>query len=52
MTIAAVRAVVQLVFDPFHWEKTTHGLVSDGAVGNGAGGADGARVDRQPLDTA
>jgi len=26
MSIAAVRAAVQLVTDPSHWEKTTHGL--------------------------
>jgi len=26
MSIAAVRAMIQLVTDPSHWEKTTHGL--------------------------
>jgi cellulose synthase/poly-beta-1,6-N-acetylglucosamine synthase-like glycosyltransferase len=26
MSIAALRAMVQLVTDPSHWEKTTHGL--------------------------
>ncbi|MFN8052144.1 MAG: glycosyltransferase [Acidimicrobiales bacterium] len=26
ISIAAVRAVVQLVIDPFHWEKTQHGI--------------------------
>ncbi len=32
MSIAALRAVVQLVTDPFHWEKTTHGLADPTAV--------------------
>lgn len=26
ISIAAVRAVIQLVVDPFHWEKTQHGI--------------------------
>ena len=26
MSIASVRAAIQLVVDPFHWEKTAHGL--------------------------
>ncbi len=26
MSVAAIRAVIQMVVDPFHWEKTTHGL--------------------------
>jgi glycosyltransferase XagB len=26
MSIAATKAIVQLVTDPFHWEKTAHGL--------------------------
>ncbi len=26
MSIAGVRAVTQLITDPFHWEKTTHGF--------------------------
>jgi cellulose synthase/poly-beta-1,6-N-acetylglucosamine synthase-like glycosyltransferase len=26
MSIAAIRAIVQLVVDPSHWEKTVHGL--------------------------
>ncbi len=26
MSIAATKAVVQLITDPFHWEKTAHGL--------------------------
>jgi cellulose synthase/poly-beta-1,6-N-acetylglucosamine synthase-like glycosyltransferase len=26
MSIASLRAAIQLVIDPFHWEKTTHGL--------------------------
>lgn len=26
ISIAAVRAVLQLVIDPFHWEKTQHGI--------------------------
>lgn len=28
MSIASLRAVIQLVVDPFHWEKTAHGLGS------------------------
>lgn len=36
MSIAALRAVVQLVTDPFHWEKTTHGLADPRATA-GAG---------------
>ncbi len=30
MSIAAVRAAIQLVTDPSHWEKTTHGLGGGG----------------------
>ncbi len=26
MSIAATKAIIQLITDPFHWEKTTHGL--------------------------
>jgi hypothetical protein len=26
MSIAAVKAAVQYVFQPSHWEKTVHGL--------------------------
>jgi glycosyltransferase XagB len=26
MSIAATKAIIQLVTDPFHWEKTAHGL--------------------------
>ena len=26
MSIAATKAIVQLITDPFHWEKTAHGL--------------------------
>jgi hypothetical protein len=26
MAIAAAKAVIQLVFTPSYWEKTTHGL--------------------------
>jgi len=26
ISIAAVRALLQLVIDPFHWEKTQHGI--------------------------
>ena len=33
MSIAAVRAAVQLVTDPSHWEKTTHGLADPLVVG-------------------
>jgi cellulose synthase/poly-beta-1,6-N-acetylglucosamine synthase-like glycosyltransferase len=29
ISIAAVRAMVQLVIDPFHWEKTQHGIGHD-----------------------
>ncbi len=44
MSLAAVKAVVQLVFDPAYWEKTQHGLSSQrgitrtevGDVGRGA----------------
>lgn len=32
MSVAGLRAVVQLVTDPFHWEKTTHGLAGPGRV--------------------
>jgi hypothetical protein len=28
MSVAAVKAVVQLVQDPSYWEKTTHGLLA------------------------
>jgi hypothetical protein len=28
MSIASLRAAIQLVVDPFHWEKTTHGLAA------------------------
>ena len=28
MSIASVRAAIQLVVDPFHWEKTAHGVGS------------------------
>jgi hypothetical protein len=31
MSLAAVKAVVQLFFMPFYWEKTTHGLDSTGS---------------------
>jgi glycosyltransferase XagB len=31
MSIAALRAVLQLVTDPWHWEKTTHGLADPAA---------------------
>ena len=32
MSIAALRAFLQLVTDPSHWEKTTHGLADPAAV--------------------
>jgi cellulose synthase/poly-beta-1,6-N-acetylglucosamine synthase-like glycosyltransferase len=32
MSIAALRAMVQLVTDPHHWEKTVHGLAGGGTV--------------------
>ncbi len=37
MSIAALRAAIQLVTDPHHWEKTVHGLA--GAGGNSGAGA-------------
>ena len=46
MSIAGVRAAVQLVTDPSHWEKTTHGLAKDppsAGPGTGGGGTDAAR---------
>ena len=30
MSVAAVRAAIQLVTDPSHWEKTAHGLGGGG----------------------
>jgi glycosyltransferase XagB len=30
VSVAAYRALWQLVFGPFHWEKTPHGNVLDG----------------------
>lgn len=43
MSIAAVRAAVQLVTDPHHWEKTVHGLTGGGSSGNAGnvGGSSG-----------
>lgn len=40
MSLAALRALLQLIVDPFHWEKTTHGLSAaahEGAVPGEAG---------------
>jgi cellulose synthase/poly-beta-1,6-N-acetylglucosamine synthase-like glycosyltransferase len=36
MSLAALKALIQLVLQPSYWEKTTHGLASGGAPG-GAG---------------
>ena len=35
MSIAALRATIQLVTDPSHWEKTTHGLADPAATSTG-----------------
>jgi cellulose synthase/poly-beta-1,6-N-acetylglucosamine synthase-like glycosyltransferase len=36
MSLAAYKALVQLVFQPSYWEKTTHGLATPGAAGSTA----------------
>ena len=35
MSIAAVKAVLQLIIAPWHWEKTTHGLDQPALLGDG-----------------
>ena len=35
MAVAALRAMIQLVTDPSHWEKTHHGLTLDQGEGRG-----------------
>jgi len=42
MSLAAIKALVQLVFQPSYWEKTTHGLSDQAAP------APNVVVDRQP----
>ena len=42
MSIAAVKAMWQLVVTPSFWEKTTHGLHSDAEPTDGGESGDGA----------
>ena len=37
LSVAAWRALYQLLFNPFHWEKTTHGLARTSRLGKRSG---------------
>ena len=39
MSIAALRAILQLLINPWHWEKTMHGLDQFAATSGEAAGA-------------
>lgn len=54
MSIASLRAVIQLVVDPFHWEKTAHGLANQGDGGPGGDSVvptEPEATGRQPVGT-
>ncbi|PTX56359.1 cellulose synthase/poly-beta-1,6-N-acetylglucosamine synthase-like glycosyltransferase [Litoreibacter ponti] len=45
-TIAAYKGLIELLFDPFYWDKTEHGMFGGSEAGSLA--VNGARVDLQP----
>ena len=49
LSIAAWRALYQLLFNPFHWEKTEHGLALTSRLAGSPAIRDSAAARRRPL---
>jgi cellulose synthase/poly-beta-1,6-N-acetylglucosamine synthase-like glycosyltransferase len=49
LSVAAWRALYQLLFDPFHWEKTAHGLAQTSRLADSAVLRDTSAAQQRPL---